>query len=152
MTPVCGRKCLCQCVWVSVCVFVFVCESRTTVSGRSRFPDFSIFPCGRTMSRRAHRLRILRLSVFLAQIRGIAQVKISVKFLDIFLRPVSIRLSFFACSYYFFSLQFLFDATSTYTYVRTSFSGLRRCVCVFRSSSSDARDPVVVVVCFCGFV
>ena len=48
--------------------------------------------------------------------------------------------------------KFLFDVTSTFTYVRTSFSGLRRCVCVFCSSSSDARDPVLVVVCSCGFV
>ena len=113
--------------------------------------NFSIFSCGRTMSRRAHRVGIRRLSVFLVQLRGIAPAKCSVKILDTFPRPVSGRLFIFACSYEFFSLQFLFDATSLYTYVRASFSGLRRCVCVFRSSSSDARD-LVVVVCLCGFV
>ena len=35
----------------------------------------------------------------------------------------------------------------TRVYGRTSFSGLRRCVCVFRSSSSDARDPVLLPTC-----
>ena len=127
-------------------------ESRTAASGRSRFPNFSILVCGRMMCRRALRVPILRLSVSLVQIRGIAQAQFSVKFLDTFPRPVSGRLFFFACSYLFFSLQFLFDATSTYTYVRTSVSGLLRSVCVFRSSSSDARSPVLLVVCSYGSV
>ena len=35
-------------------------------------------------------------------------------------------------------------------YVRTSFSGPRRFVCVFRWSSSDARGTVLVFGCICG--
>ena len=39
--------------------------------------NFLIFSCGWTMSRRAHRVRILRLSVFRVQLRGIAPAKFS---------------------------------------------------------------------------
>ena len=48
----------------------------------------------------------------------------------LFTWTVSGRLSLLARSYSLISLQFLFDATSAYTYVRTCFSGLRRCACV----------------------
>ena len=48
----------------------------------------------------------------------------------LFLGPCPTGCSFLLVVTSSFSLQFLFDATSLYTYVRTSFLGLRRCVCV----------------------
>ena len=54
--------------------------------------NFSILLCatGQTMSRRAHRVGIPRLSVFLVQLRGIAPAKFSFKILRYF-SPARVR-------------------------------------------------------------
>ena len=70
---------------------------------------------------------------------------------DTFPRAMSGRLFIFACSFSFSAFSFssmLLPYTRMYVLVFWGFVG----ACVFRSSSSDARDPVVVVVCLCGFV
>ena len=103
-------------------------------------PNVSILSCGRTMSRRAHRDRNLRLSVFSLNFEAPSRRKNCIqRFSTLFPGPYLTGCFFLLAVTNFHPSIYLFDATSLYTYVHTSFSRFVG-ACVFRSSSSVARD------------